>query len=623
MVAEKIRQVGGPLRAISLFFSLVRSSGLKAVNVTVIHALKSREADTKITYNEWAHKFIGHSPSMGSRLLQKLKRSPTGPLISIIMPTFNSVRPLLQEAVNSVLSQTYPNWELVIVDDASSKKSTVRYLRQLAKVDPRVRVIFRSTNGHISRASNDGINVATGEYLCFLDHDDLLVPDALETFIYTLARDPGIRFAYSDEDKVDVDGKLSEPHFKPDLNRTLALSYNYFCHLSFYKTELIQELGGLRSEFDGAQDYDLALRVLAVLSDSEIHHIAKVLYHWRKTKTSTALNNGAKSYASQAGRRAVQDHLSSTLVDGAVVPNPEIPMYNRVIFSEYEKPLVSIVIPTRDHVELLRMCIKSILAKTSYSNYEILVVDNDSEKKNTLKYFEEIQTLGIRVIKAPGEFNYSKINNLAVSNASGEYICLLNNDIEVKSRNWLSELVSHAQRPGIGAVGARLWYPNGQLQQGGVVLGLGGISGVAGHAHKYSTRDEPGYMGRAKVAQEFSAVTAACLLVKKSAYLEVDGLTEELKVAFNDVDFCLKLLKAGYKNVWTPFAELVHHESISRGIDTSKSQILRAAEEVLYMRRNWADLLDNDPAYNRHLTRNHEDFSLAWPPRRKSNGTKF
>ncbi len=615
-LSRKIQQVGGLRRAFFLAYALVRSSGIKSVVILAWLVLKTGESSGKVAYDEWAKKFLGSPSPSRFRFIKRQLGRENGPRISIVLPTYNSVTTHLSEAVESVRSQKYENWELLLVDDASTKQSTIRYLKQVSKLDPRIKVSFRSENGHISKASNEAIANASGEYITFLDHDDVLTTDALEAFVERLASNPDVKFVYSDEDKIDKRGVLSEPHFKPDLNRTLALSYNYFCHMSFYKTDLVRRLGGLRSEFDGAQDYDLALRVLAELPDEQIEHIPKVLYHWRKTGSSTAQNIDAKSYASNAGLRAVVSHLASTKTSGKVVVNPEINFYNRVKFATNGTPLVSIIIPTRDHVQILKVCIRSILARTSYSNFEIIVVDNDSVEKKTLEYFSQLKKLGVKIVSAPGEFNYSKINNMAVASAAGEYICLLNNDIEVKSKDWLTELLSHAQRPGIGAVGARLWYPNGQLQHGGVVLGLGGISGVAGHSHKYFDRSNPGYMGRAKVAQEFSAVTAACLLVRKSSYLEVGGLTEELKVAFNDVDFCLKLLRAGYKNVWTPFAELVHHESISRGIDTSKKQVLRAANEVMYMRKNWSELLDNDPSYNRHLTKNHEDFSLSWPPRK-------
>lgn len=618
---EKIRQLGGLWASASLCASLVKSSGLRptaAILWQVLKSTRSQEPWSNLTYSNWASQFATPTNSEIRRLKKGLKRAPLSPLISIVLPTYDSDLNYLQKAVMSVLKQSYKKWELCVVDDASSSSSLITYLTELATVDSRIKVVFRSVNGHISAASNSGIEASSGDFLTFLDHDDELATDALLTFVSELNKNNDLVFAYSDEDKIDEYGVRSEPHFKPDFNETLATAYNYFCHMSFYKSSLVKDLGGLRSEFDGAQDYDLALRVIQSCSAEQIVHIPKILYHWRKTEISTASSLGNKAYAQSAGLRAVSSYLDEVAPTAKAMPNPELPQYTRVIYSVQGNPKVTIIIPTRDQSQILKVCIDSILKKTKYVNFEIVIVDNGSKESKTKKYLDSVQRDSrVVVVHYPHEFNYSKINNFAVGKTKSDYICLLNNDVEVVSPDWLYEMLSHAQRPGVGAVGARLWYPNGQLQHGGVVLGLGGVAGVAGHAHKYISRSDPGYMGRAKLAQEFSAVTAACLVVARESFELVGGLTEDLKVAFNDVDFCLKLVERGYRNVWTPFAELIHHESLSRGLDTTKIQIKRAAGEVLYMRNRWNKILDCDPAYNRNLTKNHEDFSLAWPPRLK------
>jgi GT2 family glycosyltransferase len=440
--------------------------------------------------------------------------------------------------------------------------------------------------------------------------------DALAVMALTAVANPDACFFYSDEDKIDAFGVRSEPHFKPDLNRTLALACNYFCHLSMYKSETVNQVGLFESEYDGAQDYDFALRMLSVLDDSQVIHVPYVLYHWRTLPNSTSSDSQAKPYALAASRGAVARYLEREGINAKVIPEPKLPFFNRVTPDLIERPMISIIIPTRDKSRVLAKCIDSVLTKTTYSPFEIIIVDNESQETETIEYFESLTDPRIRILKYPHPFNYSAINNFAVSKANGSYICLLNNDTEVLANDWLEQMLGYAQLRRTGAVGAKLLFPDGRLQHGGVILGLGGLSGVAGHAHRLLGQDCSGYMARASLAQEFSAVTAACLMVSKQKFLEAGGLSEELTVAFNDVDFCLKLLDVGYKNIWTPHAQLLHYESYSRGLDTQEQQVQRAAKEVLYMRDKWAYLIDNDPAYNRHLTRNHDDFTLAWPPRK-------
>jgi GT2 family glycosyltransferase len=359
--------------------------------------------------------------------------------------------------------------------------------------------------------------------------------------------------------------------------------------------------------------------MLDALDDSQIMHIPYVLYHWRTLPQSTSSDLSAKPYALEASRGAVREHLERQGLSATVNANPDLPIFNRVTPRISGPAKVSIVIPTRDQAEVLATCVSSILQRTTYPEYEILIVNNGSVEQATRDYFDSLTDPRIMILDYPEAFNYSAINNFAVLHSTGDFICMLNNDIEVLTKDWLEQMMCFAQLPQIGAVGAKLFYPNGKIQHSGVVLGLGGLSGVAGHVHRYFPKDAHGYMGRAMVAQEYSAVTGACLLVSKEKYLEVGGLTEELAVGFNDVDFCLKLLSAGYKNVFTPHSQLTHFESLSRGADITKEQIWRASEESLYMIAQWKPLLENDPAYNRHLTAEFDDFSFAWPPR-KSNG---
>lgn len=540
------------------------------------------------------------------------------PLVSVLMPTYNSPLNYLKEAVESVQGQIYPHWELCIADDASTDPEVRAYLLELSQLDPRVVVTFREKNGHISASSNSALASAKGDWVALLDHDDRLHPLALFHVVQALQSNPDAQIIYSDEDKIDAHGLRFGPYFKGEFNRELMWAQNMISHLGCYKRDALLYVGGFRVGFEGSQDYDLALRVLERCRPSQVIHIPHVLYHWRAIVGSTALAPDQKPYADSASRRALCEHLERIGVSADVEPAPAIPNMNRVRPKLPEKlPLVSILIPTRDRVELLKTCIESIQLKTTYPHFEIVIVDNGSTDSDCLIYLDSLLQKGIKVIRDPRPFNYSALNNLAAQHAQGVFLCLMNNDIEIVTGDWLHEMLSFAALPGIGAVGAKLWYPNEQdgLQHGGVIIGLGG---VAGHAHVGLPRGQVGYFGRVALHHRLMAVTAACLLIRKSSYLQVGGLDESIAVAFNDVDFCLRLHEAGLACVLTPYAEMIHHESASRGDDLSSEQRERFMAEERFMHERWGDRLHDDPFFSPNLSLAHSDFRPAELSRAKS-----
>jgi O-antigen biosynthesis protein len=536
------------------------------------------------------------------------------PLISVLMPTYNSPLNYLKEAVESVQSQIYPHWELCIADDASTQPEVLAYLKQLASQDARVVLSLREKNGHISESSNTALNSAQGEWIALLDHDDRLHPLALFCAANALQDHPDAQIIFSDEDKIDASGRRFDPYFKGDYNRELMWAQNMISHLGCYKKSTVTEIGGFRKGFEGSQDYDLALRVIERCAPDQIIHIPRVLYHWRAIVGSTALSPDQKPYADSASRRALKEHLKNIGVPALVEPAPEIPNMNRVRPQlPTPLPLISILIPTRDRIELLQKCIESIQQRSSYPHIEIIVIDNGSIEPASLAYFEALKKQGIQVIQDLRPFNFSALNNLAAKHAQGEFLCLMNNDIEIVTPDWVEEMLSFAALPGAGAVGARLWYPNEQgLQHGGVVIGLGG---VAGHAHVGLPKGQVGYFGRMALHHRLLGVTAACLFIRKSNYMAIGGMDEDIAVAFNDVDFCLRLHQAGMTCVYTPYAEMIHHESASRGNDLSDEQRDRFMSEERFMHNRWKRTLINDPFFSPNLSLLHTDFRLADRPR--------
>lgn len=606
------RDSGGPVQLARRGLGFVRRNGLQGL----VRRLQRGDV-LRNDYPRWLKEFGAPTPAQRREMQQRIAAFAHRPLVSILMPTYNSRLDWLQGAVDSVRAQAYPHWELCIADDASTDPAVRELLQRLAAQDPRVRVVYRERNGHISAASNSALELCTGEWIALMDHDDVLAEDALFHVVAAINARPDARLLYSDEDKVDEAGQRFDHHFKPDWDPHLFRSYNLVCHLAVFHAQLVRDAGGFAPGMEGAQDYDLALRCIERVAPEQVHHVPRILYHWRAHAQSTAQAQEAKPYAVLAGERALNAHFARTGL--AATADADGQGYRVRYRLPDPPPLVSIVIPTRNGLALLRQCVDSIRAKTTYPRYEIVVVDNGSDDPATLAWLDDLRAQpGCRVLRDDRPFNYSQLNNGAVAACAGELVALLNNDIEVITPDWLDEMASVAWQPDVGAVGARLWYPDDTLQHGGVVVGLGG---VAGHSHKGLKRGHAGYAARVRYRGGYSAVTAACLVVRKSAYLQVGGLNEkELKVAFNDVDFCLKLREAGYRNVWTPYADLYHHESASRGTEDTPAKQARFTSEVEYMRARWPGVIAADPAYNPNLTLDHEDFSLAWPPRPAARG---
>ncbi len=541
-------------------------------------------------------------------ITKHIKRLEKTPCIAVIMPVYNTEIKWLQIAIESVQQQLYPYWELCIVDDASSKPQIKTFLQQWAAKDERIKVTFRDKNGHISVASNNALQSASGEFIALLDHDDKLAIHALYHIAVSINQHPEVGLIYSDEDKINAIEDRYDPYFKPDWNPLLLLGQNYINHLSVYRKSWIDKVGGFRIGYEGSQDHDLALRVTEQLSAKQIIHIPKILYHWRALAGSTALNIEEKNYTSSAAYKALKDHFQRI---GKQQVNIKALPYGRwrIQYPVPKKaPKVSLIMPTRNGYEVLYRCVESLYKKTCYPDFELIIVDNQSDDPKVLDYLKQLQEKQrAKVIHYDAKFNYSAINNYALSFSEGEIIGLLNNDLEIISEDWLYEMVSYAIQKEVGVVGAKLYYPDGRIQHAGVILGAGGI---AGHAYARKPKEYPGQMDRAFLAQNMVAVTAACLLVRKSVYLEVGGLNEkELAVAFNDIDFCIRVHQQGYWNVWTPFAQLYHHESATRGYEDTPEKQARFQKECQYMETRWKKQLQHDPTFNPNLSIGHSvDF---------------
>lgn len=555
--------------------------------------------DHKVTQEEW----------------EKQRKTVFGirPVISILVPVYNTPVNFLMEMIESVRNQSYENWQLCIANASPDNQELSKVLKEQAGKDKRICITDVKENKGISENTNRALEIAEGDYVGFLDHDDVLALNALFEIVKKINEAGRADVIYTDEDKVSMD--LTEhfsPNFKPDFNVDLLRSNNYICHFFVAGKAMVEKLGGLCPEYNGAQDYDLILRCTE--QAEHILHVPKILYHWRTHKDSTADNPLSKSYAYEAGKKAIEAHLQRCGVK-AEVEYTSSPGFYRVKYELEGNPLVSIVIPNKDNKECLEKCVHSIITKSTYKNFEVVIVENNSQTKEIFSYYKKIRSDRIRIVTWKGEFNYSAINNFGVSHCKGDYIVLLNNDTEVISEDWLEEMVGHCQRQEVGIVGAKLYYPDNTVQHAGIIVGIGGVAGnvFVGLPRAYS-----GYMHKASLQLDLSAVTAACLMVKKTVYDEVGGLEEKLKVAFNDVDFCLRVRKAGYLVVYDPYVEFYHYESKTRGAEDTPEKIRRFQSEIEYMRSHWIDILKNgDPAYNPNLTLKKWDYSLKADARKR------
>ena len=530
------------------------------------------------------------------------------PVFSVVVPLYNTPERYLKEMLDSVCTQTYPYWELCLADGSDVEHPEVEKICcDYAKKDSRIRYQKLEKNEGISENTNRAVEMAEGDYIALLDHDDLLHPSAL--FECAKAVQDGADFIYSDD--MTFEGELSHVlriHFKPDFSPDYLRSLNYICHLSVYSRELAKHAGKFSDRYNGSQDYDMILRLTE--QAKKVVHIPKVLYFWRSHSASVASDIGAKPYCIESAKRALTDHLERIGLKGQV-SDSLAPTTYKINYELEDCPLVSILIPNREQKTVLKTCLDSILEKSTYPNYEIVIIENNSISEEIFSYYEEIQkNKRIRVVRWEGEgFNFSALNNFGAQNAWGKYLLLLNNDVEVITPDWIEEMLMYAQRKDVGAVGAKLYYPDGTIQHAGIILGIGGI---AGHSHKGYDGRSYGYFNRLTVAQNLSAVTAACLLVRRDVFEQVGGMDETLQVAFNDVDFCLKVRETGYLNVFTPYAELYHYESKSRGVENTPEKEARFAREVCLMQERWGQIIQKgDPYYNPNLTLNSEKFLLS------------
>ena len=552
-------------------------------------------------------------PNAEERKRQEETVFPKDITFSILVPLYNTPEKFMREMIDSVQAQTYRKWELCLADGSDDAHPEVgRICQEYMQNDSRIKYKKIEKNLGISGNTNVCFGMATGEYIGLFDHDDLLHPSVLYEYMRAICEQDA-DYIYCDEVTFEgnsIDNMLTI-HFKPDFSIDNLRANNYICHFSVFSEKLLEETGLFRSEFDGSQDHDMILRLTS--RAKKIVHVPKILYYWRSHPQSVAADINAKTYAIDAAKRAVLAHLKSCGLEGTVESTRAFPTIFRIKYKLKAKPMISIIIPNKDHRDDLKRCVDSILNKSTYENYEILIVENNSTEAETFAYYKMLENQPkVRVItyEAEGSFNYSKINNFAAKQAKGEYLLLLNNDTKVITREWMEELLMYAQRDDVGAVGAKLYYADNTIQHAGIVIGLGAHH-AAGHTHHLLPKENLGYMGRLCYAQDVTAVTGACLLVRKSRYEQVGGLDESFTVALNDVDFCLRLRALGLLNIFTPFAELYHYESKSRGLDKDGASAERYNKEVAHFRERWKKELDaGDPYFNPNFSLEHATYEL-------------
>ena len=633
---EKIKDLMN-METVHVALEFGKKHGLKALLLKSRHKLQGLDND--YDYGEW---YELTRPKEEELAAQRETRFAKEPLLSIVIPAYKTPEKYLREMLDSILAQTYKKWEVCVANGSPKGEGAIvsRVMAEYTKKDSRFHVSELGENLGISGNTNAALEMASGDFIILADHDDTIPEHALYEVAKIINEHPDCDVIYSDEDKLDMDGgALFDPHFKPDFNPDLLTSVNYICHLFVVKRELLNKVGGFRHEFDGAQDYDFIFRCTE--NAKEICHIPKVLYHWRCHQESTASNPESKLYAFEAGARAIMAHYERMGIPAEKVEKGVDYGIYHTTFKIQGDPLVSVIIPNKDHSVDLDLCIRSIIERATYKNLEFIVVENNSTTPEIRDYYSQLLGLSgndsyaercklhtvcghdggilhsedgrISVVTYHGDFNYSAVNNLGVSYATGDYILLLNNDTEVITANWMEEMLMYAQREDVGAVGTKLYYADKTIQHAGVVIGLGAHR-TAGHTHYRIPVQNLGYMGRLCYTQNATAVTGACLLVKKSLYEQVGGLDESFVISLNDVDFCLKLRKLGLLNVWTPFAELYHYESISRGLDDQGEKAERYNKESEHFREKWkAELEAGDPYYNPNFSLDRSDYALRDP----------
>lgn len=599
------------LNTLSMIIGIWKHGGIKALKEGINAEVHNQFE--KDQYSRWVLDFDTLSANDRIAIQSRIAQLAYRPKFSVLMVAQDACEHWLRKAITSVQNQVYSNWELCISCHHSTQPPFKKMIEEFSAADPRIRVVYCENTASISEVANGALGLSTGDFATLLDSNDELAEHALYLIAEELNLHPETDLLYSDEDKIDEIGWRFHPYFKSDWNPDLFYSHNMVNHLGVYRTSLLREIDGFRKGFEGSQDYDLALRLLEKTSPEKIRHIPHVLYHCRSLSDALALDENEKNEVADAGRRALFEHFQRQGINVQIKPG--IAGCHNVVYSlPTPLPKVSIIVCTRDALNLLKGAVEGVFHETDYPNIELLIVNNQSQEPATLAYFKKISSdPRVRILNFDSPFNFSSMNNFAVNQSHGEIVVLLNNDIKMIRPDWLTEMVRHAVRPAVGAVGAKLLYPNDTIQHAGVIIGIGG---VAGHSHKDLHRNAYGYLGRASLTQNLSAVTAACIASRREAWDSVQGLdADNLSVAFNDVDYCLKIREKGLLIVWTPFAELYHLESATRGSDIAPDKVERFKKEIEFMQNKWNSVIERDPYYNPNLTLGKEDFSLSFSPR--------